>query len=105
MKTIIHLSNTPLVGAPGKVSYLCNENGYDSLSIAFSDYPEKRKLNNKFLSHSILWDKNDTGMCSILRSKIQHADIIHIHNVIHPDHLNNFNFSLNSQKFIYPLCI
>lgn len=101
MINIVHLSNTPLVGAPGKISQLCNQNNYNSISIVFNDYPEKGKLNNKFLSDSVLWSKSDPCLIKSLINRIEHADIIHIHNDVSLDYLNLFNFSLNKQKFIY----
>ncbi|OOF43715.1 hypothetical protein BKK51_11225 [Rodentibacter trehalosifermentans] len=101
MNKIVHLSNTPLVGAPGKISYMSCLNGYDSISIVFSDYPEKGKLSNKFLNHSILWSNQDLFLKNHLINKVENADIIHIHNHINPEHLNYFNFNLEHQKFIY----
>lgn len=97
---IAHLSNTPLVGAPGKISKLCNQFGYQSISIVFHDYPENGKLNNKFLSDSILWNKADNNLCTSLIKFVENADIIHIHNDVNIEYLKLFNFSLE-QKFIY----
>lgn len=98
MKKIVHLSNTPLVGAPGKLSYLCSKNGYISCSIVLSDYPEKSGLNEKFMKHSILWNKKIPYLSDQLLSYIEEADIIHLHN-----DFNLFNEIpwKENQKFIY----
>ena len=98
MKKIVHLSNTPLVGAPGKLSYLCERNGYVSHSIVLSDYPEKSGLNNKFMKYSLLLDRRIPYLADQLRCYIEEADIIHIHNDFNLFH--EFEWKSN-QKFIY----
>lgn len=101
MHKIVHLSNTPLVGAPGKICALANLHHYHAIAIVFNDYPDKNHLDNKFLSHSILWNENEPYLTEHLIKCVENADIIHIHNDIHPQYLRHFNFSLDTQKFIY----
>lgn len=84
---IVHLSNTPLVGAPGKISKQANVAGYKSSSIVLRDYPIKSGLSNRFIDNSILFDKSNYVLMSIINEKIKKADIIHIHNDIHPEML------------------
>lgn len=98
MKKIVHLSNTPLVGAPGKLSYLCEKNGYLSHSIILGDYPEKSGLNEKFMKYSILWNKKIPYLTDQLLSYIEEADIIHIHNDFNIFHDITWK---SNQKFIY----
>lgn len=100
MEKIVHLSNTPLVGAPGKLSALCNDYGYESFSIVLSDYPEKGQLNNKFMKNSILWDKQDPFIMDLVLFHIKTAKIVHIHNDINLDFFNKIDWS-PKQKFIY----
>ncbi|MBS7820932.1 hypothetical protein J7552_06485 [Wohlfahrtiimonas chitiniclastica] len=99
MNNIVHLSNTPLVGSPGKISILANENGFNSNSIVLSDYPDKGGLSGKFIQNSIIYNENNHKLCAVADELLKKADIIHIHNDINPNFLRKFN--LGDKKIIY----
>lgn len=83
-KKIVHLSQTPLVGAPGKISkYLNYDENFRSVCFIFSDYPGV--LANFFLENSIVVKKEDSLIYNYFIECVEQADIIHIHNDINDD--------------------
>ncbi len=75
---ILHLSKTPLVGAPGKLAkFLRNNLNVESFHYCEHDYPGE--LKNIFLSESICLNSNDQ-LFHVLAEKIKMADVIHVHN-------------------------
>lgn len=98
---IIHISNTPLVGAPGKISKTLNENSFNSMHVSLSDYPEKGGLAQKFIDNTIIYNPKESSTKELIEFCLTKADIIHIHNDIQPDFLRKIkNLALNA-KFIY----
>jgi len=93
---VIHLSNTPLVGAPGKISESLNL--YSNLTSKWlieKDYPNKIK--DMFKTYGNIIDKYEE-----LEQDLVQCDIIHIHNFI-SNKLEDFVLSKVSKKckFIY----
>ncbi|EOW9316330.1 hypothetical protein [Vibrio cholerae] len=79
---ILHLSKTPLVGAPGKISKFSREvMGIDSIHFCETDYPGD--LKGIFLVESICIG-NDSEITYALIKRIKKASIIHVHNEISP---------------------
>ena len=77
---VLHISKTPLVGAPGRISYYLNkELGFESIHLYTEDYPNN--LKNCFTGNSVLYDKGNIKN-KFLLSLIERADIIHVHNYI-----------------------
>lgn len=80
-KNILHISSTPLVGAPGKINKYINMDGeFSSSHFILQDYP--KRLAYIFLNNSILFDINCKELVYLYDKKIEEADIIHIHNGI-----------------------
>lgn len=93
---VVHISNSPLVGSPGKISLLLNFNNIESVHYCVNDYPDKSQLHQKFMSNSLLIDFNKAHFLE----DIKRADIIHIHNEI-PFELGKELFSNSNAQFIY----
>lgn len=96
---ILHLAETPLVGAPGKIAAALNAyTGYSALSIALDDYPNA--LKGLFLSGTIL--VNSESSKSVLVEAIARADLIHVHNSIPVNAVNMIHQLAQSRcKFVY----
>ncbi len=74
---VLHVSPTPLVDAPRKVSDTINMyTDYESNYFMFKDYPGK--LEGKFSTQALIYDKAK----DIILEMIQDADIIHVHNFL-----------------------
>ncbi|GGZ77676.1 hypothetical protein GCM10007161_06120 [Ignatzschineria indica] len=99
MANIVHISNTPLVGSPGKISWLANENGFNSASIILRDYPLHGGLAEKFTQNSIVYRDDNKQLSSVVTTLIDQADIIHIHNDVSLEFINKFNFG--NKKIVY----
>ncbi|WOG29988.1 hypothetical protein [Endozoicomonas sp. 8E] len=93
---VVHLSPTPLVGAPAKISKTLCDIGINSSCVILRDYPPHSGLSNFFISHATL--ANDSF--DEIMAKCECADIIHIHNDI-PQSLAKKLFTLNHKIFIY----
>lgn len=75
---ILHISKTPLVGAPGKIVTALNRyTDFDAASIIGEDYP--KGLAGLFLGESILYGADDATR-SLCEELVRKADIIHVHN-------------------------
>lgn len=74
---VLHVSPTPLVDAPRKISDSINSyTEYISDSFVFNDYPGK--LKNLFSFNTLLFNKSK----KLILELIKNADIIHIHNFL-----------------------
>jgi hypothetical protein len=73
----VHLSPTPLVGAPGKVAAALDRQGVPATSIVLTDYP--KDLAGKFIAGSILWEQR-ADVVGLIDRLIRDAAIIHVHN-------------------------
>lgn len=98
---VVHLSKTPLVGAPGKISRMLNDSGVSSISFCEMDYPEKSSLNNKFIGDSILLSDFESGLNDFFQYKLRSADVIHLHNQISTELLSKIKRYALKAKFIY----
>lgn len=96
---VVHISKTPLVGAPGVISkYLNLNNDFNSCHFFLNEYPEQ--LRGFFTKNSIHLDISNKLVRELFIKKISSADIIHIHNDINSDdviellltHTNNAYF-------------
>jgi hypothetical protein len=95
---IVHLSPTPLVGAPGKIAHAQREIGHDSQCVIFNDYPKSGPLCGFFTSQSIVMDENTRDFVEGLLSE---AEVIHIHNFI-PESLEGWvRTNLGASKLVY----
>ena len=74
---VLHISPTPLVDAPRKISEaLNNYTEYESNYFIFNDYPGN--LKGKFSSNTLMFESST----ELILELIQKADIIHIHNFL-----------------------
>lgn len=81
---IIHLSNTPLAGAPARLSRTLNRlTDWDSLCFLEQDY--KSPMNGLFTDNCFVLSGSDDDDCfQLLRESLLTAEIIHVHNYITP---------------------
>ena len=93
---VLHLSSTPLVGAPTKISKTLCDIGVDSSCIILKDYPIHSGLSDCFIGDACLAKDNIDKVIA----KCVSADIIHIHNDI-PISLVKSLLILKDKKFIY----
>lgn len=77
---VIHISPTPLVGAPAKVTRVLNTNGFEALHICLRDYPSGGPLSGKFIADSLIVDNADDYCLDSIDHALAQADIIHVHN-------------------------
>lgn len=80
---IVHITPTPLVGAPGKIAWAQRMKGHEALAVALSDYPKGGPLEKKFLDRTVLL--GDFSRHHI-EERIMLADIIHLHNFVTKEH-------------------
>lgn len=80
---VVHVSRTPLVGAPGKLAFALEQHTeYRASVILGLDYPGG--LSGLFLDHAVVYTSSSPvhELCADL---IRRADIIHVHNDLTPD--------------------
>ncbi len=97
-KKIIHLTPTPLVGAPGKIAWAQRQKGFDSTCFTFTDYPSKGPLSNKFVDHSILVEPSTQNIFELF---LESAEIIHIHNFLPPKIMENVRNKNQKAALVY----
>lgn len=95
---VVHLSPTPLVGAPGKIAWAQRSIGIDSASIIYRDYPSKGPLSGKFIDNSVIYSGENQAFCDYMMSR---ADIIHIHNFLPPGVVSDVASRCSGAKFVY----
>lgn len=98
--TVTHISKTPLVGAPGRISYFLNlQPGFESIHLFIQDYPNH--LKNFFTEKSIQWPTQKDNNIDIIYNFIKKSDIIHIHNEL-DEEIAQLLYEINpSSKKIY----
>jgi len=102
-KKVLHISPTPLVGAPGKISNSLNKyTNIQSDTIILKDYPNH--LGSIFIKDAIVFSNNSNPLLKeLVTEKINSVDIIHVHNFL-PSSFENYlikNLKNKSVKFIY----
>ncbi|MBN1141014.1 MAG: hypothetical protein JXB25_04335 [Deltaproteobacteria bacterium] len=95
---IIHITPTPLVGAPGKIAWAQRMKGHNALAVALSDYPQKGPLANKFLDKILLLNDFTTAY---IEEYISTANVIHIHNYFPNNKLSWITRLNQSALFVY----
>lgn len=98
---IVHISPTPLVGAPAKIAKALRSVGYNSNAIALSDYPEKGPLYKKFTDEMLVWNGASADQLSLIKAKLIDADIIHVHNDLPLDKTKFILQSNTRAHFVY----
>lgn len=81
---IVHISNTPLAGAPGRLSN--NLQQHTKLnSICFTEKDYKKAMAHIFTKHSLVLNNGlDADAMGLFRKALVNASVIHIHNYISP---------------------
>lgn len=94
---ILHVSPTPLVDSPRKISEALNlYTNFESSSFIFNDYPGS--LKGVFSNKTIIFAQRK----ELALNLINNADIIHIHNFLYPEQEDIiFQASKDDVKFIY----
>lgn len=77
---VLHLSPTPLVAAPGKLSRALRQAGHDSLCVALNDYPKNGALSGKFIDDVTLLAEASDEVKEMVDGFARSADVIHVHN-------------------------
>ncbi|MFK4751992.1 hypothetical protein [Oceanobacter antarcticus] len=95
---IVHISPTPLVGAPGKIALAQRQTGKESICFILSDYPSSGPLYQKFSSNSILLTEDNSDF---FYEKISGADVVHIHNFIPDKHEKKIRSSIGESLLVY----
>lgn len=99
-KIIVHVSETPLVSAPQKISSALNQTpGFRSYTINMSDYPEP--LQSHFTHNSLTWSNADQNTRELFRDLIHKADIIHIHNPLKENSIKSLEIRQSEPIKIY----
>ena len=98
---IVHLSKTPLVGAPGTLSkYLNYIDNINSIHFTLNEYPEQLKY--FFTRNSIHLNLKNKLLYDLFQEKVKQANIIHIHNDIdHPEIIDFLLSNQSNKNFIY----
>jgi len=94
---VLHVSPTPLVDAPRKISETLNHHSnYNSNCFIFNDYPGS--LKGKFSTNVLIFNNSK----ELIMQLIKNADIIHIHNFLTQEQENIvFNNSKCNVHFVY----
>lgn len=98
---IVHISNTPLVGAPSKISESLKLLGHNSICINVADYPNNGPLFKKFTDLSIVLSDDSYNSKDMAMSVLEAADIIHIHNELPEDVIKLVLKHGSNAEFVY----
>ncbi|WP_454742848.1 hypothetical protein [Cupriavidus necator] len=79
---VVHISQTPLVGAPSKVAAATRMVGHYAHAICMVDYPSGGGLAGKFIGDSILLQGAPAEIERLVERVLCEADIVHVHNEI-----------------------
>ena len=95
---IVHITPTPLVGAPGKIAWAQRMKGHEALAVALSDYPKGGPLEKKFLDRTVLLDDFTRHH---IEDCIRQADIIHLHNFLPGDRIRWLQELNQAAAYVY----
>ena len=99
-RSILHMSRTPLVGAPGKIAAALNAHtDFRAAAIVAEDYP--RELAGLFLGESIVYEEK-SPIRDVCKQLVRSADVIHVHNDLTiPLRQLVHGAASNKAKFVY----
>lgn len=98
MLKIVHITPTPLVGAPGRIAIAQRMKGHDAIAVAMSDYPKGGPLERMFLTHTLLINEFTR---SYIENAIHRANIIHLHNFLPAEHITWLKELNQSADYVY----
>ncbi|WP_341365700.1 hypothetical protein [Yoonia sp. BS5-3] len=81
---IVHVTPTPLVGAPGKLASAQRMRGHDAIAVGLAPYPQGGPLGKMFLDRTVLIDAFTQPH---IEDRIKAADIVHLHNSLPAERL------------------
>jgi hypothetical protein len=96
--SVVHLSPTPLVGAPSRLAAAQRAKGLRAECVVLADYP--KNLAGKFVDGAILWFSGDVAV-GLAERLISNAQIIHIHNDLPLDLAKRFLRMAPDAKWVY----
>lgn len=99
--SVVHISQTPLVGAPGKIAKALQLSGIRSSCFCVNDYPNKGPLYKNFIDNTLPLSAFDKQLWDFFDYEIAKADILHIHNDIDLMILNRILPLCESKKIVY----
>jgi hypothetical protein len=95
---VVHISPTPLVGAPGKLARLLDRRpGWRSISLILNDYPND--LAGRFLADSIHWAGREADV--LAERALRQATIVHIHNSLPPEAAERIYRFAPDARYVY----
>lgn len=95
---IVHITPTPLVGAPGKIAWAQLMKGHEAVAVGLSDYPKNGPLAKMFIDRTLMIDDFTRAH---IENNITRADVIHIHNFLPPDRVDWLRELNQSASYIY----
>jgi hypothetical protein len=95
---IVHITPTPLVGAPGKIAWAQRMKGHEAVAIALSDYPKGGPLEKMFLDRTLMIDDFTR---TTIEANIRRADIIHLHNFLPKNRVDWLRELNQSAAYVY----
>lgn len=98
---VVHISPTPLVGAPAKIAEALRCSGVDSLSIALNDYPKGGPLANKFVDDMLVLSEAEREVVELVEESVRTADVIHLHNDLPANRVQWLRESACRAAFVY----
>jgi hypothetical protein len=79
---VVHVSQTPLVGAPSKIAAATRMAGFNAHAVCMVDYPAGGGLACKFVNDSIVIHEAPPEIERLVDRIIGEANIIHVHNEV-----------------------
>lgn len=95
---VVHLSPTPLVGAPSRLAAAQRAAGLRAECVVIADYP--KHLAGKFVEGAIPWFAGDVEV-GLAQRLITNAEIIHVHNDLPWDLARRFLAMAPDAKWVY----
>ncbi|NSX16896.1 hypothetical protein HTY52_22655 [Cupriavidus taiwanensis] len=79
---VVHISQTPLVGAPSKIATATRLLGHYADAICMVDYPASGGLAGKFVNDSIVMNGAPPEIERLVERLLAEAEIVHLHNEV-----------------------
>lgn len=96
--SVVHLSPTPLVGAPSRLAAAQRDAGLRAECVVIADYP--KDLAGKFVDGAIPWFVGDVAV-ELAQRVLTNAEIIHVHNDLPLDLARQFLEMAPDAKWVY----
>lgn len=80
--SILHIAETPLVGAPSKLAAAQRACGAEALSVSVKDYPQGGPLYQLFAEGLITLERGEAHLRAMVTAFLKRVQIVHVHNSI-----------------------